>query len=65
MTNKQYNVARIDDMGVELIEVHPYVDKRTAREIRVRMKRTFPMYNYVVVNMNSYQGLDEDGYAFY
>jgi hypothetical protein len=61
MTNKQYNVAKVDDLGVELMGHYPYIDKRAARIIRIRMKKTFPMNDYVVVNMSSYKGVNEDG----
>jgi hypothetical protein len=60
---KQYNVARIDGLGVELMGDYPYLTKRDARIVRIRMKKAFPMLDYVVVNMQSYKGLDEDGKA--
>jgi hypothetical protein len=56
-----YNVARIDELGVELMGNYPYISKRDARIVRIRMKKTFPMNDYVVVNMNTYKGVDEDG----
>ena len=56
---KTYNVARVDDMGVELIEVHPYLTRYDARVLRIRMKKAFPMNDYVVLNMPTYMGADE------
>ena len=53
---KQYNVAKISDLGVELMGNYPYLTKRDARLIRIRMKKTFPMCNYVVVNMPTLKG---------
>jgi hypothetical protein len=53
MTVKTYNVARVDGGGVEIIQVHPPLSIREAREVRVRMQRTFKMNKYVVVNINT------------
>ncbi len=53
---KTYNVAKIDSMGVEIIQVHPYLTKREARIIRIRMKKMFPMNDYTVINMPTYLG---------
>lgn len=53
---KTYNVAKIDSMGVEIIQVHPYLTKREARIIRIRMKKMFPMNDYAVINMPTYLG---------
>ena len=48
-----YNVARVDEFGVEIIQMYPPLTKRKAREIRVRMQRTFKSNKYVVVNVNT------------
>ena len=48
-----YNVARVDEEGVEIIQMYPPITKNEARAIRIRMKRTFPKNNYVVVNVNT------------
>ncbi len=59
MTIETYNVARIDDVGVEIIQVQPYMTKNDARRVRIRMQRTFPGQKYVVLNMHTYLGGDE------
>ena len=48
-----YNVAKVDDFGVEIIQMHPPLTKRQAREIRIRMQKTFKDTRYVVVNVNT------------
>ena len=48
-----YNVARVDDFGVEIIQMYPPLTKRDAREVRVKMQRTFKSNKYVVVNVNT------------
>lgn len=54
MTIKTYNVAKVDEMGVELICTHPYLNLRDARKIRISMQKTFRDNKYVVVNMNTF-----------
>lgn len=53
-----YNVAKVDEDGVELIEMYPPLTMREARIVRVNMQRTFRMFKYVVVNVNTI--LNED-----
>lgn len=48
-----YNVARVDEQGVEVIQLYPPLTMRQAREVRVAMQRTFRNQQYVVVNINS------------
>ena len=55
-----YNVAKVTDMGIELIEMYPYLTKRAAREIRIRMKRAFQMNEYVVLNVPTFLGQETD-----
>lgn len=50
---KCYNVARVDEQGVEIIQMYPPLTMREAREVRVSMKRTFRNQNYVVINVNT------------
>ena len=50
---KCYNVARVDEQGVEVIQLYPPLTMRQAREVRATMKRTFKHQNYVVVNINT------------
>ena len=59
MTVKAYNVAKVDEFGVEIIEMHPYLTKREARMVRIRMKKAFPMNNYVVLNVPTFLGKEE------
>lgn len=49
-TMKAYNVARVTDSGVEIIQLHPPLTKDQAREVRIRMKRMFRMNDYAVIN---------------
>lgn len=58
MTIKQYNVAKVNEDGVEIIQMYPYITKNEARAIRIQMKRTFPMHDYVVINVPTYLGVD-------
>jgi len=48
-----YNVTRVDEHGVEVIQLYPPLTMRQAREVRVNMQRTFRKQQYVVVNINS------------
>lgn len=48
-----YNVAKVDDFGVEVIQMYPPLTKRQARKVRVRMQRTFKNNKYVVININT------------
>jgi hypothetical protein len=50
---KCYNVARVDEQGVEIIHMYPPLTMREAREVRVSMQRTFRNQSYVVVNVNT------------
>lgn len=50
---KCYNVARVDEQGVEIIQMYPPLTMREAREVRVSMQRTFRNQSYVVVNVNT------------
>jgi len=50
---KCYNVAKVDNYGVELIQLQPPLTIREAREVRVSMKRAFRNTNYVVVNIDT------------
>ena len=58
MTIKTYNVAKVDELGVELMQTHPYITKNEARKLRIQMKRSFPMHDYVVLNMPTYLGAE-------
>lgn len=57
---RRYNVAKVGSNGVEIIQMHPYLTKREARIIRIRMKKTFPMHNYAVINVPTYLGADDE-----
>lgn len=59
-TMKAYNVARVTDSGVEIIQLHPPLTKDQAREVRIRMKRMFRMNDYAVVNTNTILNKETD-----
>lgn len=59
-TMKAYNVARVTDSGVEIIQLHPPLTKDQAREVRIRMKRMFRMNDYAVVNTNTILNRETD-----
>ncbi len=60
MTIKTYNVAKATNHGVEIIQLHPYLTKNEVRKLRILMKRFFPMNNYVVINLPTYLGYEEE-----
>lgn len=59
-TMKAYNVARVTDSGVEIIQLHPPLTKDQAREVRIRMKRMFRMNDYAVINSNTILNKETD-----
>ena len=51
MTIKTYNVGRVDEYGLEIIQLYPPLTMREARQVRVKMQRTFKDNKYVVFNV--------------
>ena len=51
MTIKTYNVGRVDEDGLEIIQMYPPLTMREARQVRVKMQRTFKDNKYVVFNV--------------
>ena len=48
---KTYNVGRVDEYGMEIIQLYPPLTMREARMVRVKMQRTFKGNKYVVFNV--------------
>ena len=49
-----YNVAKVHDQGVEIIQIYPYLTLSAAEEIRETMEKTFGPQGFVVLNMETY-----------
>ena len=53
MTVKSYNVGRVTDEGLEIIQLYPPLTKNEARQVRIDMQRTFRGNKYVVFNVQT------------
>ena len=47
LTKRAYNVAKVDECGVEIIQLHPPLTIDQANEVREQMQRAFTMNYYV------------------
>jgi hypothetical protein len=50
---EEYNVAKVHDNGVEIIQIYPYLTLDAAEGVRDTMERAFGT-GYVVLNMETY-----------
>ena len=60
LTKRAYNVAKVDECGVEIIQLHPPLTKDQARGVRIQMQRAFRMNNYVVINVDTILNKETD-----
>lgn len=60
LTKRAYNVAKVDESGVEIIQLHPPLTIDQAEEVREQMQRAFTMNYYVVVNTDTILNKDTD-----
>lgn len=60
LTKRAYGVARVDESGVEIIQLHPPLTIDQANEVREQMQRAFTINYYVVVNTDTILNKDTD-----
>lgn len=60
LTKRAYNVAKVDESGVEIIQLHPPLTIDQAEEVREQMQRAFTMNYYVVVNTDTILNKETD-----